>query len=46
MAATDVNKRWQAMMAEYFVADGPPDQSFGRIAEVFHLDSQEMTPNA
>ncbi len=38
MAATDVNKRWQAEMAEFFVADGPPDESFLRMAEIFHLD--------
>jgi len=38
MAATDVNKRWQAEMAEFFVDDGPPDESFLRIAEIFHLD--------
>ena len=38
MGATDVNKRWQAEMAGYFVPDGPPDQSFLRIAEIFHLD--------
>jgi L-rhamnose mutarotase len=38
MAATDVNKRWQAEMAGFFVADGPPDESFLRIAEIFHLD--------
>jgi L-rhamnose mutarotase len=38
MAATDVNKRWQAEMAEFFVAGGPPDESFRRIAEIFHLD--------
>jgi L-rhamnose mutarotase len=38
MAATDVNKRWQAQMAEFFVAEGPPDQSFSRITEIFHLD--------
>jgi L-rhamnose mutarotase len=29
MAATDVNKRWQAAMAGFFVADGPPDQTGG-----------------
>jgi L-rhamnose mutarotase len=46
MAATDVNQRWQAAMAGFFVADGPPDQNFRRIAEIFHLDSREMTPNA
>jgi L-rhamnose mutarotase len=38
MAATDVNARWQAEMAGYFVSDGPPDQSFARVTEIFHLD--------
>jgi L-rhamnose mutarotase len=38
MEMTEVNERWQAEMSEFFVADGPPDQSFTRIAEVFHLD--------
>jgi L-rhamnose mutarotase len=38
MAATDVNARWQAEMSEFFVAGGPPDQSFSRIEEIFHLD--------
>jgi L-rhamnose mutarotase len=38
MEKTEVNERWQAEMSEFFVADGPPDQSFTRIAEVFHLD--------
>jgi len=38
MAATDVNRRWQEEMSEFFVADGPPDQSFLRLAEIFHLD--------
>ena len=37
MAATDVNKRWQAEMSEFFVADGPPDQNFTRLAEIFHI---------
>ena len=46
MAATKVNERWQAEMAPFFVTDGPPDRNFQRIAEMFHLDSQEMTPNA
>ena len=35
-------------MAGFFVSDGAdvlPDQSFLRIAEVFHLD-EEYTPNA
>ncbi len=38
MAATDVNRRWQAEMAGFFVAGGPPDQSFVRLGEIFHLD--------
>ena len=38
MAATGVNRRWQAEMSEFFVADGPPDQSFLRLEEIFHLD--------
>jgi len=25
-------------MADFFVADGPPDQSFLRLTEIFHLD--------
>jgi L-rhamnose mutarotase len=45
MAATEVNKRWQAEMAGFFVAGGPPDQSFARIPEVFHLN-EEHQPNA
>jgi L-rhamnose mutarotase len=38
MADTEVNARWQAEMSEFFVADGPPDQSFTRLEEIFHLD--------
>ena len=38
MEKTEVNERWQAEMSDFFVTDGPPDQSFTRIAEVFHLD--------
>jgi L-rhamnose mutarotase len=38
MAVTDVNTRWQAEMAGYFVAAGPPDRSFLRLKEIFHLD--------
>jgi L-rhamnose mutarotase len=38
MAGTEVNRRWQAEMSEFFVADGPPDQSFQRLEEIFHLD--------
>jgi L-rhamnose mutarotase len=41
MAATDVNARWQAEMAEFFVdLDGAPDIGFRRLTEVFNLDSQ------
>lgn len=37
MAATSVNQRWQAEMSAFFAADGPPDQSFARLTEIFHL---------
>jgi L-rhamnose mutarotase len=39
MAATEVNKRWQAQMADYFTGiDGrPPDESFLLLREIFHL---------
>ena len=45
MAATDVNRRWQAEMARYFLAPDhlagrAPDEGFVRLTEVFHLDSQ------
>jgi L-rhamnose mutarotase len=46
MAKTDVNRRWQAEMAEFFVADGPPDQSFHRLPEIFHLDLAEVPRRA
>ena len=40
MAATEVNARWQAEMAEFF--EGVPgrkaDEQMAAIAEVFHLD--------
>ena len=38
MAVTEVNERWQAEMSEFFVAHGPPDQSFLRLEEIFHLN--------
>ena len=40
MAATDVNRRWQAEMAEFFEElDGRrPDEGFLVLEEVFHLD--------
>ena len=39
MAGTEVNGRWQAEMAEFFVGiDGrPPDASMTLLTEVFHL---------
>ena len=45
MAATDVNRRWQAEMARYFLAPDhlagrAPDEGLVRLLEVFHLDSQ------
>jgi len=40
MAATDVNRRWQAEMARFFVGlDGrPPDKGLLLLEEVFHLE--------
>jgi L-rhamnose mutarotase len=38
MAVTGVNARWQTEMADFFVADGPPDRSFLRLPEIFHID--------
>lgn len=40
MAATDVNRRWQAEMAPFFegLAGGAPDAGLLRLEEVFHLD--------
>jgi L-rhamnose mutarotase len=42
MAATDVNARWQAEMAEFFVelGDASPDTGFVQLEEVFHLEDQ------
>jgi L-rhamnose mutarotase len=41
MAATEVNVRWQAEMAEFFVdMEGAPDEEFERLDEVFHLEDQ------
>ena len=40
MEATEVNARWQAEMAGFFVGtDGaPPDRAFVLLPEVFHLE--------
>lgn len=42
MARTDVNERWQAEMAEFFVdlGDASPDTGFVELEEVFHLEDQ------
>ncbi|MFP5252538.1 MAG: L-rhamnose mutarotase [Actinomycetes bacterium] len=42
MAATEVNARWQAEMADYFVELGNarPDTGFVQLEEVFHLEDQ------
>ncbi|GAB3604998.1 L-rhamnose mutarotase [Conyzicola nivalis] len=41
MAATEVNGRWQAAMADHFVGiDLPADQAFSYLTEVFNLDEQ------
>ncbi|WP_066043354.1 L-rhamnose mutarotase [Herbiconiux solani] len=41
MAATEVNTRWQAEMAGFFVdLEGAPDTGFLQLVEVFHLEDQ------
>jgi L-rhamnose mutarotase len=40
MAATEVNARWQAAMAELFAADGAPDEQMVVLEEIFDLDAQ------
>jgi L-rhamnose mutarotase len=41
MAATEVNARWQADMAPFFVdLEGAPDRGFVLLREVFNLDDQ------
>jgi L-rhamnose mutarotase len=46
MDATEVNARWQADMAEFFVdlGDTRPDTGFARLTEVFHLEDQLDEP--
>jgi L-rhamnose mutarotase len=47
MAATGVNKRWQAQMGEFFVdLDGSPDTGFHQLAEVFNLEDQIVALDA
>ncbi|WP_353509334.1 L-rhamnose mutarotase [Intrasporangium sp.] len=42
MARAEVNARWQADMAEFFVDldDVTPDQGFVQLEEIFHLEDQ------
>lgn len=42
MEATDVNRRWQAEMADFFddLGEARPDTGFLRLREVFHLEDQ------
>jgi L-rhamnose mutarotase len=42
MAGTDVNARWQAEMAPFFVGleGGGPDEGLVLLEEVFHLEDQ------
>lgn len=42
MARLEVNARWQAEMAEFFVdrGDAQPDQGFLVLEEIFHLEDQ------
>ncbi len=42
MATTEVNERWQAEMAEFFVelGDARPDTGFIQLEEVFNLEDQ------
>lgn len=41
MSRTEVNAKWQAEMAEFFVdLDGDPDRGFLQLQEVFNLDDQ------
>lgn len=42
MQARDVNRRWQAEMADFFtdMGDARPDTGFIRLREVFHLEDQ------
>jgi L-rhamnose mutarotase len=41
MAAREVNQRWQAGMAEYFLpSDGRPDEGMVPVEQVFHLEEQ------
>jgi len=47
MEATDVNARWQAAMARFFVGlEGRrPDERFQLLPEIFHLEDQLARPS-
>ena len=40
VAATEVNARWQAAMSDLFATDGPPDEAWKIVPEVFNLEDQ------
>ena len=40
VAATEVNARWQSAMAELFASEGPPDEAWEIVPEVFNLEDQ------
>ncbi|GAA4427775.1 L-rhamnose mutarotase [Georgenia halophila] len=40
MERTEVNGRWQAQMAEFFVGEGHPDRGFTVVPEIFNLEDQ------
>ena len=40
VAATEVNARWQAAMAELFSSKGPPDEAWEIVPEMFNLEDQ------
>ncbi len=40
VAQTEVNRRWQAAMAELFADDGPPDEAWELVPQVFQLERQ------
>ncbi len=46
MAATEVNARWQAEMAGFFVdlGEGRPDTAMTQLREIFHLEDQLTQP--
>ena len=43
MAATEINAKWQAEMAELFTGAGNPDEEFTYHPEVFNLGEQLRT---